>query len=82
MYPDKSFTYTISFRFNNKGEYHFETVEEVYGHLSIRNEFNQREPLKIIESYKRMDTLGILLAPDGSIKNELKYLLNKDQTWV
>ena len=52
------------------------------GYLSVRNEFNQREPIKIIEPHKEINTLGILLAPDGSMKDKLNYLLNKLHTWV
>jgi len=82
IYPYKSFAYAISFWFNIWGEYRFEMKEEVEANLSVKNENNDRESLCIIESNKGMNTLGVLLAPDGSINEEFKYLSNKVSIWA
>ena len=75
--PNKSFAYAILFRFNSKGEFCFESVVEVEAYLLVKNENKEREDLKIIELNKGMDTLGILLVPDSSIKDEYNYLCKK-----
>ena len=69
IHLDKSFAYAISFRFNNKGEYRFESVEEVEAQLSVKNKYGIRENLYMIKLDKGIDTLGILLAPNGSMKD-------------
>ena len=80
--PDNSFAYAISFWFNTWSEYRFETKKEVEANLSVKNKNNDRESLRIIKLNKGIDTLGVLLAPDGSMNEEFKYLSNKVSTWV
>ena len=45
----------------------------------MRNKEGIQENLKLIEPNKGMDTLGILLAPDGLMEDEYKYLLKKSK---
>ena len=45
--------------------------------LLVKNEFEQRENLELVEASKGRDTLGIALAPDGNIEDEGKILKKK-----
>ena len=38
--------------------------------LSVKDEFNKWKPLRMINLNIGIDTLGMLLAPDGSINEE------------
>ena len=80
--PDKLFAYVISYWFNSKGEYKYELVKEIEAELLVKNEFGIKERLQMIEPNKGMDTLGVLLAPDGSMKDEFKYLYKKATLWA
>ena len=45
--------------------------------LTIKNKVEIQERLRMIESSKGIDALEVLLAPDGSIKDEFNYLYQK-----
>ena len=60
----------ISFWFNSKGKYKYETIEEIRANLSVKDEFNERKPLRMIDSNIGIDTLGVLLAPNRSMNEE------------
>ena len=42
---NKSFTYSISFRFDKTGKYWFESIEEINSSLAVVNEIGVRENL-------------------------------------
>ena len=79
---DKSFAYALFFKFNTKEEYRFESVQELYWELLVKNEFNKWERLRLIEPYKGIDILGMLLALDGSMSDKINYLIQKTTKWA
>ena len=64
--PDKSFIYSIAFKFNSKGRYSFETKLDSDLSFTVKDEYNQYQPLAIIEPSKGKETLGAILALDES----------------
>ena len=75
--PDKSFVYLISFYFQPNGAYVFDKIVSLDKTLSICNKFEDQEILKFVEANEGRDTLGIALAPDVNMKDELKLLNTK-----
>ena len=49
--PDKSFTYSISFVFDNYEKYKFKIIVFNNRSLMVKNEQGNREPLELIEPY-------------------------------
>ena len=41
IYLDKSIAYVISFWFNSKGKYKYETIEKIRAKLLVKDEFNE-----------------------------------------
>ena len=79
--PDKSFAYPISFVFKPSGEYYFEKVDDMEHTLSVKDHEDVRKDLKLIDAHVGMETLGMFLAPDGNMKDEIKALKKKVSTW-
>ena len=75
--PDKSFAYPISFAFKPSGEYYFEKVEDIEGRLSVKNYDNVREDLELVDAHVGKETLGMFLAPDGNMDDQIKEFKDK-----
>ena len=74
---DKPFVYPISFVFRATSNYKFEKLANIIEFLSVWNEFNKRETLKLIDTCERKETLGIALAPDSNTKDKYELLFKK-----
>ena len=72
--PDKSFAYPISFQFKPSGEYYFEKVEDIDLSLSVKDHQDIREELELFDADIGKETLGMWLAPDGSMKVQIEEL--------
>ena len=79
---DKSFAYPISFDFKPSGEYFFEKVEDLDYSLSVKNHEDIREDLDLIDADVGKETLGMFIAPDGSMRDQLKAMKKKVTTWT
>lgn len=78
--PDKSFAYPISFVFKPSGEYEFEKVEDM--DVLVKNHEHLRENLELINAHEGKEMLGMFLAPDGSLKEQLKEMKKKVTKWT
>ena len=80
--PDKSFAYPISFAFKPSGEYQFEKVEDMEQHLTVKNHNGVEEELDLIDPHIGKETLGMFLAPDGSMKDQIRAMKKKVTKWT
>ena len=80
--PDKSFAYPISFVFKPSGEYYFEKVEDMDDILTVKNHEDIREELDLINADKGEETLGMFLAPDGSLKDQMREMKKNVTKWI
>ena len=80
--PDKTFAYPISFDFKPSGEYFFEKVENLVYSLSVKNHEDIREDLDLIDANVGKETLGMFMAPDGTMKDQNKAMKKKVTTWT
>ena len=71
----------INFIFKNLGEYCYEKVESIDVSLSVKNEFEQREKLILIDAHVGTKTLGVSIAPNGDVKDEFNALSKKVAKW-
>ena len=51
-------------------------------HFTVKDEHNEIQPLEVVESNEGRCTLGVVLAPDGSHEQAVKYLRGKTDTWA
>ena len=79
--PDKSFVYPISFTWDEKGNYTFESIEDINQPLTVKNHDDVREVLPQLEPSVGAETLGVYLAPDGSNTQQLQSMSEKVQKW-
>ena len=80
--PDKSFAYPISFSFKPSGEYYYDKVEDMHQTLTVKNHEDIREELELVDAHIGKETLGIFLAPDGNMQDQLKALKTKVHKWT
>ena len=80
--PDKSFAYPISFDFKPSGEYFFEKVEDLGFKLTVKNHEDIREDLDLIDADVGRETLGMFIAPDGTMRDQVKAMKSKVTTWT
>ncbi len=50
---------------------HFKKVEEMPFTLSVKNHKGDREDLKLIDAHVGKETLGVFLAPNGSMETAI-----------
>jgi len=58
------------FKFDSKYRYQFKKVEELVLSLLVKDEFDNQQPLQLIEASVGKEALGVILAPDGSIQDQ------------
>jgi hypothetical protein len=81
--PSKSYWYMIDFKWiPQKLRWDYKNKEEVIGEIKVRNPQNEREILERLEVNDPRVTLGINVAPDGTWKGQVEYLLEKVNKWV
>jgi hypothetical protein len=74
--------YLISFHVQPNGAYVFNKISFLDKILSICNEFKDQEVLELIEVNEGRDTLGIALALDRNMKDEINLLNKKIERWI
>ena len=52
-------------------------MEQIDISLDIRNEFNIREPLQLVDTYRSMEILGVCLALDRNMEDKKQKLKKK-----
>ena len=80
--PDKSFVYPISFAFKPSGEYYFEKVADMDKSLTVRDHEDIRMELELVDANVGKETLGMFIAPDGSMDDQMKALKKKVNKWT
>ena len=79
--PSKSWIYPIDFKFDNKGMYHYKTLNEIDPSFTVLDKKNVQQQLCCYEASIGKETLGVFLAPDGNNKAALKSLEDKAKKW-
>ena len=77
IYLDKSFVYPINFIFKLLGDFIYEKVETMDINILVRNEFDSRELLILVDVHKGKETLGVFMAPNRDMSNVLTALNRK-----
>ena len=57
IYLDKSFVYLVDFTFKLNRDYYFILIDNLEAILLVRDEYNIRKPLSIIEASKEKENL-------------------------
>ena len=68
--PDKSFVYPRSFKWDNHGDYSLENPEDHDMGLTVKKDFCEGEELKQVHPSKVYNTIGVFIAPDGSLTDQ------------
>ena len=79
--PHKSWVYPIDFAFNDKGEWRYKTIQEIDASFQVKDENDNTMNLQQLDSTTGKETLGVILAPDGSNTAAIEHLLNKTKEW-
>ena len=75
--PDKSFTYPINFILKALDEPVYKRLESMDIELSVKDEFEIRENLELVEAHENRETLGVAMAPSSDMSNEIHLLSGK-----
>jgi len=79
--PDKTFWYLIDFKWVN-GDWSYKTIAETPATLFVNDINDHRTWLRRVETYQAEETLGIMLAPDGNLRQQAEKLRNKSVEWA
>ena len=80
--PHKSFVYPIGFSFDAQGKPLYLDEDEIESSFTVIDEKGDNQPLQKFNHNKGKGTLGVILAPDGSQKEAIKFLRKKTDTWA
>ena len=78
---DKGRWWAIDFHWNN-GEWSYKTIHDINRTLTARDTNHIRQTVKQLETDKAYETLGVFLAPDGNLTEEIKQLKLVSQEWA
>ena len=80
--PDKSWAYPIGFKFDSKGKWRYQKLEEIETNLTVKDENENEQSLNMIPPDRGKETLGVFLAPDGSNTETMIELTKKATQWA
>ena len=78
---DKGRWWAIDFHWSN-GEWSYKTIQDINRTLTARDTHHIRQTVKQLETDKAYETLGVFLAPDGNLTEEIKQLKLVSQEWA
>jgi Reverse transcriptase (RNA-dependent DNA polymerase) len=79
--PWKTFWYGMDFEWKGS-EWRYRKKQDFGRVLQVQNPDSVIEPLECVDVSEARRTLGVRLAPDGSNKEELRYLLKQAHLWA
>ena len=79
--PDKSFVYPIAFTWDDTGEYTFLSPNEINIPLTVKDDKEVRHALEQVLSSEGRETLGVYLAPNGTMTEQIQAMKKKVQKW-
>ena len=79
--PAKSWVYPIEFGFDQSGQWHYKSKDEIGAEFTVKDHNNQLGPLQTLNVSEGRETLGLLLAPDGNNEDAVDELLKKATEW-
>ena len=79
--PGKSWVYPIDFKFNQKGQWEYKSIEEIDYNFTVKDHSNTTHTLRQFEADHGHETLGVILAPDGNNKDVIRELRSKSEVW-
>ena len=79
--PEKSWVYPISFHFDNQGQWHYQTVDDMEVEFTVKDQHGVTNNLETLNPSVGKETLGVILAPDGNNKDAVKNLTKKATEW-
>ena len=80
--PAKSWVYPIDFKFNQKGEWSYKSLEDIDTQFEVQDCNDQVQLLPQVEPMVGKETLGVYLSPDGNNKAAIKALNDKAKEWA
>ena len=81
LVPSKSWVYPVSFKFDEEGEWSYETLAEIDIETTVNDHHDQQRTLPQEEAHTAKKTLGVFLAPDGNNDRAVQELRDTAQTW-
>jgi len=79
--PEKTFWYLIDFIWNS-GDWRYKSIVECPGEVSAKDIHGNRHTLHRVEVDKAEETLGVYLAPTGSMEGQINKFQQKIQQWT
>jgi hypothetical protein len=79
--PEKTFTFIIDFVWRG-GSWHYSTITESPANFFIRDIKGIRKQVTRYKPWEAQETLGVFLAPDGNLKNQVASMMSKVIQWA
>ena len=79
--PSDTWVFPINFVFDDKGDWKYDSVENIGAEFSVLDCNNVRTTLDQHEASVGKSTLGVYLAPNGNNNAAVEYLVGKAKAW-
>lgn len=79
--PKKSWVYPINFTFDNKGQWHYQSADDIGVEFTVQDHQNIQNTLNTFGPSVGKEILGVILSPDGNNNNAVKAMKNKATEW-
>lgn len=79
--PGKSHWYLVAFKWKN-GEPIYKRCDEMEGQVSVQDSEGSRQTLSRLEPDSAERTLGVRIAPDGSMQTQFEYMVTTARSWT
>ena len=80
--PEKCWWFLVSFKWLPDGSWKYASVEETPGDIEIPDYRMETEKIEKVEVTEGRMGLGVYIAPDGSNREQLKYMEGKVESWT
>lgn len=80
--PNKSWVYPITFEFDSEGMWKYTPVDEIDREFSVLDHAGIRQVLQSHGVDIGMETLGVILAPDGNNRDAISHMRKKATKWA
>ena len=81
LVPEKSFWTEINFEWDDKGKWHYLDTKRSGNEVTMLDASGRTNGLNKINPNESIETLGVMLAPDGNEVAQMKKMLKKAQNW-
>ncbi len=79
--PEKTVWWLVSFQWSGSS-WQYAGIQDTPGDLYVNDIANQRKVIKRLEPSKAYETLGVFLAPDGNLEEQIQKMKKAAITWA